>query len=120
MFKEPSECREFRGRQRYVGRTSCVDEYIGSTLNRVAVQFRPPAELGFDERLLADPERATAVCARVGFVDMPFDFGYLAHYVSRTSQGSQMRSRFWLGGGNARRGAAGFWDRWDCGPFSGC
>jgi hypothetical protein len=95
-----------RGRERYLGRTSCVDEYIGGTLSRLLIQFQPPAEMGFDERLLRDPDQATAVCARVGFADMPFDFGYLAHYVSRTSGGSQMRSRFWVGGNNgrARRG----------------
>ena len=45
-----------RGRERYVGRTSFVDEYIGSTLARAAIRFVPPAELGFAEAPLADPD----------------------------------------------------------------
>ncbi|MGD9722553.1 MAG: hypothetical protein AB7O59_14575 [Pirellulales bacterium] len=104
--RHPPKAIALRGRERYVGRTSCVDEYIGSTVGSYAIRFVAPAELGFDERLLANPSQATAICARVGFANMPFDFGYLAHYVSRTSSGSEMRSRFWVGGGYAaaRRG----------------
>src|SRR5262249_47749658 len=91
-----------RGRERYVGRTSCVDEYVGSELGSYAIRFVPPRELGFNEQLLTDLQQATAVCARVGIVGLPFDVGWLAHYVSRTASGSVMRSRFWLGGPNAR------------------
>ncbi|HEY4311001.1 MAG TPA: hypothetical protein VGN12_16235 [Pirellulales bacterium] len=94
------------GRERYVGQTSCVDEYVGSTLGRYYIRFLPPCELGLDERLLTDATRATAVCARVGFANMPFDFGYLLHYVSALDGGAEMRSRFWIGGehASARRG----------------
>ncbi|MBX7168506.1 MAG: hypothetical protein K1X74_19370 [Pirellulales bacterium] len=89
------------GRDRYVGQTSCVDEYVGSELGSYAIQFRPPEEFGLDPRLLADPALATAVCARVGFARAPIDIGYLMHYVTRTATGSVMRSRFWLAGSNA-------------------
>lgn len=94
------------GRERYVGYTSCVDEYIGSELGSYAIRFVPPAELGLDPSRLADSAQATAVCARVGFAELPFDFGYLLHYVTRTETGSRMRSRFWVGGPQAaaRRG----------------
>lgn len=96
------------GRARYVGFTSCVDEYVGSEVGSYAIRFLPPAQLGLDPRRLADPERATAVCARVGFANAPIDFGYLAHYVTRTERGSVMRSRFWIAGehSSARRGGA--------------
>jgi hypothetical protein len=94
------------GRTRYVGQTSCVDEYVGSTLGRYHIRFLQPHELGLDESRLSDPQRATAVCARVGFANMPFDFGYLLHYVSVIDGGAEMRSRFWIGGEHAaaRRG----------------
>lgn len=93
------------GRDLYIGRTSCVDEYIGSTLGTYFIRFLPPEEIGLDRRL-ADAQQATAICARVGFAAGPLDFGYLAHYVSRTDQGAEMRSRFWVGGNyvRARRG----------------
>ncbi len=87
-----------RGRERYVGRTSFVDEYLGSTLARAAIRFVPPSELGLDETTLADPRRQTAICARVGSSDRPVDLGWLLHQVRRTDDGAEMRSRFWLGG----------------------
>ena len=87
-----------RGRQRYVGRTSYVDEYIGSTLTRVAIRFLPPGELGFGGPGLEDPRRETVICARVGPRRQPLDIGYLVHHVRRTPDGAEMRSRFWLGG----------------------
>lgn len=97
------------GRERYVGRVSFVDEYIGSQLNHVAIAFLPPAALGFDEQALADPEQATAVCARIRFAEHPIDIGYLVHHVRRSAdgRGSQLRSRFWLGGPYAAVRAGG-------------
>jgi hypothetical protein len=87
-----------RGRSRYVGRTSFVDEYIGATLLRGAISFVEPRELGFDQALLTDPTTQTVVCARVGSSDVPVDVGYLVHHVRKTDRGSEMRSRFWMGG----------------------
>jgi len=95
-----------QGRVRYVGQTSYVDEYIGSALGSYHIRFLPPGELGLDEAMLRDPQQATAICARVGFATLPFDFGFLSHYVAKVDGGSEMRSRFWIGGeyAHARRG----------------
>ncbi|MDH4385737.1 MAG: hypothetical protein QE280_09850 [Caulobacter sp.] len=87
-----------RGRGLYVGQTSVVDEYIGSDLIRGAIQFVPPASLGFTDPSLADDSRATIVCARLGLGDAPVDIGFLAHHVRAVPGGSEMRSRFWMGG----------------------
>ena len=87
-----------RGRARYVGQTSIVDEYIGSNLIRAAIQFVQPRLLGLADASLDDPQQATIVCARTGLGDFPIDVGYLAHHVRRTPTGSEMRSRFWIGG----------------------
>lgn len=94
-------------RDAYVGRTSVVDEYLGSDLGRFAIRFVEPASIGLDAATFADPEAATAVCARVGFADAPADVGVLAHDVRRTHGGSVMRSRFWIGGAQARARAGG-------------
>ncbi len=98
-----------RGRDRYVGRTSFVDEFLGSTLARAAIQFVAPSRLGIDEAALADPTRQTAICARLGSSDGPVDVGWLVHQVRRTDDGAEMRSRFWLGGRHIapRRGVPG-------------
>lgn len=82
----------------YLNRTSVVDEYVGSSKLSLEIQFVSPSVLGFDEKRLSDPQEATAICARVGLSDAPIDSGYLIHYVRRTKGGSEMRSRFWLGG----------------------
>lgn len=91
-----------RGRDRYVGRTSFVDEYIGSMLARATIRFVPPSEVGLDEAALADPTRQTAICARIGSSDRPVDIGWLIHQVRATPDGAEMRSRFWLGGRHTR------------------
>jgi DAPG hydrolase PhiG domain len=96
------------GRERYVGRTSCVDEYIGHQLGSYAIQFVAPESLGLNPRLLADPGAATAVCARVGFARIPLDFGWLIHYVVGIEGGSAMRSRFWVGGPHTALRVGGF------------
>lgn len=77
----------------YVGRTSLVQEYLGSGFTRVAIQFVDPALLG-----LGDLGDDVAVCARLGSSDVPVDVGWLVHHVRPTDQGSEMRSRFWMGG----------------------
>jgi hypothetical protein len=90
------------GRPRYVGRTSLVDEYLGDAVAHVAIHFLPPAELGFAAAGLADDREATVVAARVSLAGVPVDGGYLLHHVRRVAGGSEMRSRFWLGGPHAR------------------
>lgn len=86
------------GRALYVGRTSLVDEYIASDLIRGSIRFVPPASFGFTDPRLNDDRQATIVCARIGLGDAPIDVGYLAHHVRAVPGGSEMRSRFWMGG----------------------
>jgi hypothetical protein len=55
-----------RGRARYLGRTSVVDEYVGSTRANVTIRFVTPADLDLDSPALAPGGGRTMVCARVG------------------------------------------------------
>jgi hypothetical protein len=78
----------------YVGRTSLVQEYLGSALSRPAIQFVEPSTLdlgglGYNE---------AAICARLGCSEIPVDVGWLVHHVRPTPDGAEMRSRFWMGG----------------------
>ncbi|MFC5801667.1 DAPG hydrolase family protein [Streptomyces formicae] len=84
-------------RERYIGGTSFVDEYVGNVLGRLAIRFVRPSSLGFSEDRL-NPDEATVICGRVGFSDVPLDWGHLIHYVRRVNGGAEMRSRFWMGG----------------------
>jgi hypothetical protein len=97
-----------RGRSLYVGQTALVDEYIGSDLVRGAISFVPPKTLGLTDPSLDDDQQATMICARLGLGDAPINIGYLAHHVRRVPGGSEMRSRFWMGGSHiAGRNLAG-------------
>jgi hypothetical protein len=76
----------------YVGRTSLVQEYLGSSFSRPAIQFVDPSILGLA------PVDAVTICARLGSSDIPVDVGWLVHHVRPVPGGAEMRSRFWMGG----------------------
>lgn len=84
-------------KQRYIGNTSFVDEYIGPKIHRIAIQFHRPEEFGFDTRQFETAGMQTVVCAKVGLPHLPINFAYLVHAIRETEDGCEMRSRFWLG-----------------------
>jgi hypothetical protein len=97
-----------RGSARYVGRTSLISEYIGSSMLRAAIRFVTPATVG----LPAADDSAVPICARLGSSDVPVDAGWFVHHIRTTGNGSEMRSRFWLGGPHiAVRNAPGLANR---------
>ncbi len=71
-----------------------ISEYIGSSLLNGAIQFVAPQEMGCPP----DSDDAVAVCARLGAGDAPVDVGWFIHHIRSTPGGSEMRSRFWMGG----------------------
>lgn len=81
----------------YVGRTSCVTEFIGATELKLTIRFVPPRSLGLNEALLAE-RGEVAICARGGLAHAPFETGWLIHHVRPVAGGCEMRSRFWIGG----------------------
>jgi len=89
-------------KQRYIGNTSYVDEYVGPEIHRLAISFQEPRDFGLDVDSFEAAGISTAVCARVGFSDKPIDSGYLIHLIRETSEGCEMRSRFWMGESHLR------------------
>jgi DAPG hydrolase PhiG domain len=90
--EDRSADRSLTDRQRYLDNVSYVDEYIGASLNRLAIRFVDPTRLGFPDRT-----GRTHICARVGASDLPVALGWLVHQVRPTEHGSEMRSRFFIG-----------------------
>jgi DAPG hydrolase PhiG domain len=82
----------------YIGRTSQIEEYIGGKLEKANIRFVHPSELGFAEKDIQDKNKSVFICARLGYRDMPIDFGWLVHQVRATEDGAEMRSRFFVGG----------------------
>ncbi len=85
------------GRQEYIDRVSLVEEYIGPSLEKLAIQFKRPSSIGLPD-FGDDSTEALYVVAVVGVPNAPIDFSRLIHQVRTTPTGSEMRSRFWLGG----------------------
>ena len=83
------------GDGRYVGRTSLIEEYLGSAYVKGAIRFVRPDRLGLPSERLGE---SVAVCARVGSSETPVDIGWFVHQIRPTPEGAEMRSRFWMGG----------------------
>lgn len=81
-------------RERYIGNTSWVDEYIGPIHAQLAISFHDPATIGFDQQTLEDAGYGTVVYATSRLGDEGNSSGHLVHAVRHTSWGSEMRSRF--------------------------
>ncbi|MQS15970.1 hypothetical protein F7Q99_27885 [Streptomyces kaniharaensis] len=90
--EDRSADRTLTDRQRYVDNVSYVDEYIGGRLDRLAIRFTDPTRLGFDRMAPGH----TAICARVGPSQYPIALGWLIHQIRPTTNGCEMRSRFFL------------------------
>lgn len=82
---------------RYVGRTSNIVEYVGAQRMNVGVRFVAPADIGFDAADLARRGQV-AICGRCLMRDLHMEVGWLVHLIRPVAGGSEMRSRFWLGG----------------------
>lgn len=82
-------------RDRWVGNTSFVDEYIGGHLQRLAIRFVPPEHVGLDAGRV--DELGLAVCARTVLRRERLAAGHLVHLVEDTADGCRMHSRFRLG-----------------------
>ena len=85
-----------RWREVYVSNVSDVDEFIGSFLQRLSIDFQPP-ERYVDASRFATTRVETAVCARTVLRERGLAAGHVVHLVRSTDAGIEMRSRFWLG-----------------------
>ena len=72
-------------------------ENVGIGLERLSINFLPPADFGFDTVRFAEARIATAICTRVGSVAKKALHTDMCHLVRTTADGVEMRSRFWIG-----------------------
>jgi hypothetical protein len=86
-------------RQRYLGNTSWVDEYIGPFATQLAISFRDPAEIGFTSEAMDAAGIGTVVVAETTDRTYGHHLSHLVHVVRHTATGSEMRSRFVLPAG---------------------
>jgi len=84
-----------------VGASHLVHEYIGGELSKLRIQFVDPSEFfGYNP----NDENTFVICARAGFLDREINIAKMCHVVKNNDNGSEMRSRFWLGHVASREG----------------
>jgi hypothetical protein len=81
--------------RQYRGNVSEVDEYVGSQLLRLSIAFAEPSEY-LDVARFEASGTETAICGRTWSRKENVAAGHLVHQIRRTSDGVEMRSRFWL------------------------
>jgi hypothetical protein len=82
----------------HIGSSHLVHEYLAGSdgpIYKLRINFRDPAEF-FDTARYAKLSGA-AICARIGSLEAPVNFGLMTHFVRNTDSGCEMRSRFFLG-----------------------
>ena len=77
-----------------IGASHLVHEYIGGELSKLRIQFVNPSEFfGYDP----NDENTFVICARAGMLEREINIANMCHIVKNNDNGSEMRSRFWLG-----------------------
>ena len=88
---EISSDRSLPMKQRYWNTIHDVREDVGLGMEYIVINFRNPADIGFDPALLKD-FKGTIVCA--GNEHNPV---IMCHFVRPTERGVELRTRFWMG-----------------------
>lgn len=83
-------------KEKYINNTSYVTEYVGSDSMLLDINFVEPSEF-LDVSRFEEANISTAICGVVAFHNSPLSFGMIIHQIRQTSDGCEMRSRFWLG-----------------------
>ena len=73
-----------------------VIEDVGTGREQILIDFMSPKDFGFSHNRI-DPSLETIICARVGSPERKVWGTEMCHYVRRTVDGVEMRSRFWIG-----------------------
>ncbi|MDP6429681.1 MAG: hypothetical protein QF393_16815 [Rhodospirillales bacterium] len=82
----------------YVGAAHLVHEYLAGDdgpIYKLRISFTDAHE--FFGGTTSNVEGIIPVCANIGDLEKPVDFGKMTHFVRDTDYGCEMRSRFWLG-----------------------
>ncbi|ANI93302.1 DAPG hydrolase family protein [Dietzia timorensis] len=83
--------------QRYIGNTHNIDEYIGADLQKIAISFVDPGELGIDAAAMPAAGIHASACGHV-YLRRPWLYSAtMVHLVRDTDEGFELRSRYRLG-----------------------
>jgi hypothetical protein len=78
-------------KERYWDTTHRIYEDVGMGPQDILINFKNPGDLGFDVSKIGTPACSTIVCSSGGAI--------MCHFVRDTKDGSELRTRFWMGYG---------------------
>ncbi|ORY61695.1 PhlG protein [Pseudomassariella vexata] len=84
-------------REKWLGSTHKVTEFIGPQYMKIRIQFVNPAYFGLPWDKLEGAGYAAAVCAVLWDAWLPMKVGEFLHLWRRKDYGLELRSRYWLG-----------------------
>lgn len=87
-------------RERNWGSVHHVWEDIGAGFGLLDIYFKKPSDFGYDMSRIGTEACATIVCSNaraLGSDSLPDVPAVMTHFLRPTAQGSELRSRFWLG-----------------------
>ncbi len=92
-------------REKYLRNPNYVTEYVGNGLLEITITFSEASEW-LDASRFETAGVGTAICGEVRYRNSPLVVGRILHLIRDTSDGCEMRSRFWLGKLEVRGGPA--------------
>ncbi len=82
-------------REKTWGTTHLIMEDVGLGASDLTLKFFYPSELGFDESKVGTKDCAALICA-MGHSPVAVN-AIMTHFVRETEEGTELRSRFWIG-----------------------
>ena len=84
-------------RERYMGNTSLITEYLNEVKSDVAIDFINPLEMGLDDARLEEANIKTSFSGYVYFAKPRVKIGTMLHLVKVIEGGCELISRYYLG-----------------------
>ena len=84
-------------KERYIGNTSLITEYLNEVKSNVAIDFVNPSEMGLDEARLEEANIKTSFSGYVYFAKPRIKIGTMLHLVKEVEGGCELISRYYLG-----------------------
>jgi len=99
--KEVLEAPNLSHKERYIGNTHIITEYLNDSKNDIEIEFVSPEELGFETKVLKEANITASACGYV-YAQKPYaKVCKMVHLFKETDEGGELISRYYLGEGMA-------------------
>ena len=93
-----ARCSELTYKEKYWNVTHVIEENTGGPdFETIFINFRKPSEIGYEEDKIGTSACSTLVCGNAGSIYSPNGVIVMTHFLRPTPEGSELRTRFWMG-----------------------